>query len=289
MTMSVAATQPAAAPMVIEAKKLNDRLYVLEGGGGNTALFITADGVTVVDTKSPGGWGKVLLQKIQSITDKPVTTIINTHSHWDHLSGNPDFPASVEVIAHENVPGYVKNWKAAYGRPDQPSTIGEAGGRGMPKRTFKDKLSVGAGADEIDLFHFGPAHTGGDSFILFRALRTMHVGDVYPGNGDLPIMDKNNGGSGIEFASTIAKAASVPGVETLINGHGATTTKPADMRKYSKFIRDFVSYVQAQKKAGKSVDEVVKGWKTPLQYAGYATPNVDRVRANVEVIFEQSK
>ena len=103
LSMTVAAfQQPAAAPpMVVEVEKLKDNLYVMKGGGGNSAVFIGADGVTVVDTKNPG-WGKPLLEKIQSVTTKPVVRIINTHTHGDHVSGNVDFPATVDVVVQEN-------------------------------------------------------------------------------------------------------------------------------------------------------------------------------------------
>src|SRR5947209_6317451 len=99
----VKAQQPAAnAPMVVEVEKVKDTLYVLRGGGGNTAVFLTADGVTVVDAKNPG-WGKPILDKIKTITDKPVTTLINTHTHGDHVSGNVEFPATVDIIVQENM------------------------------------------------------------------------------------------------------------------------------------------------------------------------------------------
>ena len=91
LTMTLAAFQQAPAPMVVEVEKLKDNLYVMKGGGGNSAVFIGTDGVTVVDTKNPG-WGKPLLEKIQSVTTKPVVRIINTHTHGDHVSGNVDFP-----------------------------------------------------------------------------------------------------------------------------------------------------------------------------------------------------
>ena len=70
------------------------------GAGGNTAVFATSTGVTLVDTKNPG-WGQVLLDKVKSITDKPVTTVINTHAHYDHVSGNIAMGPTVEIIAHE--------------------------------------------------------------------------------------------------------------------------------------------------------------------------------------------
>src|SRR5207247_5230805 len=85
---------------VAEIERVKDNLYVIKGGGGNTAAFITGKGVVVVDTKVPG-WGQAILDKIKSVTDKPVTTIINTHTHGDHVGSNSEFPATVEIIAHE--------------------------------------------------------------------------------------------------------------------------------------------------------------------------------------------
>src|SRR5436190_23953786 len=95
------AQQPA--PKVIEVEKLKDNLFVLRGngGGGNTAVFITSTGVVVVDAKNPG-WGQPILDKIKELTPKPVTTLINTHTHGDHVSGNVEFPAEVDIIVHEN-------------------------------------------------------------------------------------------------------------------------------------------------------------------------------------------
>ena len=292
LTMTVAALQqPAAppAPMVIDVDKLKDNLYVMKGGGGNSAVFITANGVTVVDTKLPG-WGQPLLDKIRTVTNKPVTTIINTHTHFDHNSGNVEFPASVEVITHANTKTYMEQANPVYGLQTgaQPNIFKEHGGNGMPKRTFNDKMTVGRGPDQIDLYYFGRAHTGGDAFVVFPALRVMHVGDTMA-NRNIPIIDKNNGGSGVEFSATVAKAAQVPNVDTIINGHNPTTITPADLRLFSEFIADFVKFTQDAKKAGKTVDDVVNTWKAPAKYTGYGMPNPMFVRSDAQVIFEETK
>ena len=167
----------------------------MRGGGGNTAVFVTAKGVTLVDTKNPG-WGQPLLDKIKTVSDKPMTTIINTHTHYDHVSGNVACRPRVEIIAQENTAKMMP--KPAKSRASAPTeNVFKANpGKGMPKRTFKDKMTIGSGADQIDLYYFGPAHTGGDAFVEFPAHRIMHVGDTFPNKG-LPIMDKNNGGSGV--------------------------------------------------------------------------------------------
>src|SRR5471030_1239400 len=99
LSIAIAAQQPQA--KVIDVTKLKDNLYVLKGGGGNTSVFITANGVVVVDAKNPG-WGQPILDKIKTLTDKPVTTLINTHTHGDHVSGNVEFPATVDIVVQEN-------------------------------------------------------------------------------------------------------------------------------------------------------------------------------------------
>ncbi len=105
LTVAVAAQQPAAAaaPSVdnLTVEKVKDNLFVIRGAdsGGNTAVFVTAKGVTLVDTKNPG-WGQPLLDKVKTFTDKPVTMVINTHLHYDHVSGNVAMPATVEIVAH---------------------------------------------------------------------------------------------------------------------------------------------------------------------------------------------
>lgn len=286
-TMAVAAAQDP--PKTVTVDKLKDNLYVLKGGGGNTALFLTAAGAVVVDTKLPG-WGQPLLDAVSGVTRMPVTMVINTHTHYDHTNGQVEFPASVEVVAHVNTKTYMTQANPVYGLQtgQQPNIFNEHGGRGMASRTFTDTLTIGSGADRIDLHHFGRAHTGGDTYVVFPALGVMHAGDTFPSR-NLPIMDINNGGSGLAFAATLAKAAAVPGVTTIINGHNDTTTTPADLKTYAEFIGDFVAAVQAAKTAGKTVDDVVRSWQTPAKYAGYGPAQAARVKADAEVIFTETK
>jgi glyoxylase-like metal-dependent hydrolase (beta-lactamase superfamily II) len=292
VTLSVQAyQQPAAqAPRVVEVDKVKDNLFVLKGGGGNTAVFVTADGVTVVDTKNPG-WGQPILDKIKTLTDKPIVRIINTHTHGDHVSGNVEFPATVDIVVHENTKGNMEQMRAVTGLqppPPGPNIFQQNKGRGLAKRTFKDTMTIGKGADQVDLHYFGRAHTNGDAWVVFTALRVMHCGDAFH-TRDLPIMDANNGGSGVNYSATLAKAAQVKGVDTLINGHNPTTTTIVDLKTQSEFIADFVKFVQDAKKSGKTVDDVVKTWKTPAKYTGYATAAEARIRADAQVIWDETK
>jgi len=292
LSIAVKAAQQPAPPQPsvdnITVETVKDNLFVLRGGGGNTAVFVTANGVTLVDTKNPG-WGTPLLAKVKTLTDKPVTTVINTHTHYDHNSGNVEMPAAVEIVATEMTAKLMTQMNPVAGLGATPNVFKDNPGKGMPKRTFKDKLTLGSGADRIDLYYFGPAHTGGDAFVAFPAHRVMHAGDTFPSKS-VPIMDKNNGGSGVEYASTIRKAVKgVPNIDTIINGHTAANTTPADMAQFADFVADFVAHVQAAKKAGKTPEQAVAEWKNPEKYTGYATPIAARATAYAQVIFDETK
>ena len=293
LTAAVAAYQQPAAgakPMVVEVEKLRDNLFVLRGGGGNTGVLVGSAGVVVVDTKNPG-WGQPILNKIKELTDKPVTTIINTHTHGDHVSGNVEFPATVDVVTHENTAANMKAMKTVTGFQAQPGArnIFDANeGRGLPKRTFKDKMTIGSGADQVDLYYFGRGHTNGDAWIVFPAARVMHAGDIFSGK-NLPLLDANNGGSGVEIGATLARAhGGVSGVDSIITGHSTVMTM-ADLKEYADFNREFMLFVQAGKKAGQSPSQIAESWKMPDKYTGYAAPQAARLQSNVQVIFDESK
>ena len=291
----VIAQQPAGGqkPMVVEVEKLKDNLFVLRGGGGNTTVFVQADGITVVDTKNPG-WGAPILAKIKELSPKPVTTIINTHTHGDHVSGNVEFPASVDVVVQENTATNMKAMRAVTGlsKPGAPPPVNifeQNQGRGLPKRTFKDRMTLFKGPDQIELYYFGRGHTNGDAWILFPAARVVAAGDIFPGK-NLPILDANNGGSGLDIGETLAKAHStlVKSADTFVTGHSTNMT-PAELMEYATFNREFAAAARAAKKAGTSVEDFVKSYSVPAKFTGYQAAQEARVRSNAQVIYDEIK
>lgn len=283
--LQTASGQPPA-PMVIEVEKLKDNLFVLKGGGGNTAVFVTAKGVVVVDTKNPG-WGQPVLEKIRTLTGKPVSMIINTHSHHDHVSGNVAFPATVDIVTHENTQANMRQMKAYTGRTEPPPNVfKESNGKGLSKRTFKDRMSLGSGADQIDLYYFGRGHTNGDAWVVFKALRTLHAGDIFSGK-NLPFLDANTGGSGVAIGETLQKAYdTIKNVDTIITGH-STQMMWADLLEYADFNKVFLNDVRAAKQAGKNAADIASAWTIPAKFAGYAAPQGTRLRDNVQVVYDE--
>lgn len=260
----------------LEIQKVKDNLYVITGGGGNTAAFITEKGVVVVDTKLPG-LGQQILDKVKSVTDKPVMMVINTHTHGDHVGSNNAFTGAVEFVAQENCKASMEK---------MPAFQSEDGKKFLPGKTYKDKLSLLKGNDKIDLYYFGRGHTSGDSFVVFPALKVMHSGDMFAFSKGVPIIDINNGGSGVEYPKSLMKAAAgIKSVESVIPGHSAVTNW-AEFKEYGEFMRDFVAAVEQAKKDGKTVDQAVSDLKLPEKYKDY---NMGRAKTAITAIYGELK
>ena len=277
------APAPAPAPTAaqLDVVKLKDNLFVITSSapgnpatfsGGNVSVLITDRGVTLVDTKL-AAWGQALLDKVKSITPKPVTTIVNTHTHGDHTGNNDKF-GKVEVIVHENTKANMAKMPAFSGDNAQF----------MPSKTFTTTWTQGKGQDQIELRYFGAAHTNGDSVIVFPALRIAQMGDVFAWK-DGPLCDRNNGGSCVAYPKTLAgAAASLKNIDIVIPGH-SPMMKVSDVEEYQRFMADLVRSSQAAMKAGKTVDEAFAAFSL-AKYPGYKN---ERVKASIEVIYDESK
>jgi cyclase len=281
-SLRLAAVQNAQAPLPAIAK-VKDNLYVITGSdptdrskftGGNVGVFVTDAGVVLVDTKL-ANYGQALLDQIKSVTPKPVTTIINTHTHGDHTGSNEGFPATVDIIAHEQTKANMAKMDAFKGDK----------AKFLPKRTYQDTLSIGTGKDQIDLFYFGAGHTNGDTFVVYPSLRVLQTGDMFAWR-DAPFVDRANGGSGVEFPQTLSKAiAAIKNIDTVIPGHSAVTT-PKDLQQFQQYTADLLAETRAAMTSGKSVEEAAAASTLTTKYPGYKS---ERVKAAVEAIYGELK
>ena len=277
----------------IDTLNVRDTLYHLGDGGANALALIDEinGGVVLVGTKLPD-WGQPVLDAVYQVTDLPVTTIISPHADADHTGSNGEFPDVVEIIAHENTRANMARMELF------------AGGAGLPTTTFTDRFALLEDLDRIELYHFGPAHTDGDVVVVFPEKRTAYLGDLFPDKA-APIIDTANGGSGVAFPETLAKAvAAIDGVDRVITGHGPIPTTYAGrgrrdrgarrawtgwmtwdgLAEYADFNRDFLAAVQAAYEAGRSVDEAAANLDLPERYADYG---MEQARANVEAIYNE--
>ena len=269
-------------PPITPIQKVADNLYWVYGQGGNTGVFVTANGVVLVDTKV-ANQGQAILDQVKMVTDKPVTHIINTHTHGDHTGSNMFFPASVEIVTQENT-------RANMAKGTNPNFNTPENKQGLPDRTFKDKMSLLKGKETIDLYYFGAAHTNGDAIVVFKEARVMHTGDMFAQKG-LPLIDRNNGGSGVAYGETIAKAArGIKNVNTVITGHAATTMTWQDFVDYGEFNRAYLAHARESLKAGKSPEQAAMDFKLPEKFKDYTlTGGRGGAGGNFGVIFDELK
>jgi glyoxylase-like metal-dependent hydrolase (beta-lactamase superfamily II) len=269
-------------------QKIKDNLYKIPGAGSNTTVFVTTDGVVLVDTKLANN-GQQILTQVKAVTDKPVTTIINTHVHPDHNGSNDYFRADrpmVQVVAHENT----KKWVSANPK---------ANPAWMPDTTFTDTMTIGKGKDRIDLYYFGPGHTNGDAFVVFPALRAMCIGDLMAWNMG-PLIDPATGGSIIALPDTLEKAMKgIKNVDLVIEGHGAVNTWQG-LRLYTEFHRALLNAAKTALSRNQTPEDALaeleknKKWAImlkdellkDLEYGG--TPK-SRALINLNVAFQELK
>ena len=269
-------------------EKVKDNLYKIGGAGSNTTVFITAEGVVLVDTKLANN-GDAILKQVQTVTDKPVSMIINTHTHPDHNGSNDFFKKArptIEVVAHENT----KKWVAANPKADPAMT---------PDRIFTDKMTLGTGKDRIDFYYFGAGHTNGDAFVVFPSLRAMCIGDLMAWNM-APLIDPATGGSVIALPDTLEKAQKgIKNVDLVIEGHGNVNTW-AGLRAYTEFNRALLNAAKAalakKETPEQALAELEKNSKfavflkeellKDLEYGG--TPK-SRALINLNVAFQELK
>jgi glyoxylase-like metal-dependent hydrolase (beta-lactamase superfamily II) len=278
----VAAQRGPGIPPTGTIRNVRGNLHLIPGQGPNTLVFLTKTGVVLVDTKLPNN-GEAILKQVRTITDLPVTMIINTHSHPDHTGSNDFFPAAAEVVTHLNT----QKWMAA-----NPKTAANAAM--MPDKTFTDRMTIGSGDERIDLYYFGAGHTNGDAFVVFPAVRVMAAGDQMAWNM-APLIDPNAGGSVFALPDSLQKTLKgFPNVDIVIEGHGEVNTW-AGFRDYTQFSRALLEAAKAG--LGKRTAEEVAAELKPkfpvftkeellpgVEYGG--TP-LSRAVINVNVAFQE--
>jgi cyclase len=283
--------QPAPRSVRMRTLRPGDILYVLIGGGGNALALTHEEGVVLVDTKLPG-WGRAILDAVETVSDRPVTTIINTHAHAEHTGSNPEFPSATQIVAHANTRANMQKLDAFKG----PQA------KFLPNRTVTDRMSLLEGPDRIDLYYFGRGHTNGDLVVVFPEKRVAYFGDLFPSKA-APVIDTANGGSGVAFPETLSRArARITGVDRVITGHEqglvaerdprATSTDIstpqtmtwADLEEYADFNRDFLAAVREAIAAGKSAAEAEATLRLPERYKAY---DMQQAKANVEAIYRE--
>jgi len=233
-------------PAKLNTVKLADDLYVIHNDfvPGNTTALVTSEGVVLVDDKFELDFPNIVAE-VKKLTSQPIKYVINTHHHADHSGSNAKMQGiSAQVIASEQARENMVDGK-------QP---------GLPTIVFEHHAHVYLGGKNVELYHFGRAHTNGDVVVLFPAQRTLAAGDMFTFGDDVPeLIDYSGGGSAKEWTSTLDSALQLD-FNNVVPGHGNVTTK-AEMRKYRDStvrLRNRVHELNVQKKSRADIEKVMR-------------------------------
>lgn len=246
----------------IEVTKVTDHIYMLVGQGGNIAISVGEDGVFMIDDQFAHLTPKIL-KAIQSVTDKPVEFLINTHWHGDHTGGNENMQKEGAVIvAHENVR---KRMSMDQFNKERKTTKKASPKEALPVITFSKDVSFFFNDESIFIFHVHEAHTDGDAMVYFTKSNVLHTGDAYF-QGKYPYIDLNSGGSTQGYIAAIKKALLVINDDTkIIPGHRNMSTK-TELQAYLEMLENIERNVFAEIRAGKTEEEVIKNTSITKKY-----------------------
>ncbi len=238
----------------ITVQSINDNFHVLFGLGGNIAVSVGDDGVLIVDDQFPQLMPKIK-SAIKNLGGKQVDFAINTHWHFDHAEGNISLgPEGTWLVSQANSRQMMQQdhiinlVSLAYEQKAYPESA-------WPDITYDDTMQFHFNGEQIDLMHFGPAHTTGDTAIVFRKSNAVHLGDVYNNSG-YPFIDAGNGGTldgVIEFCSATLKAIDENTV--VIPGHGPLANYE-DLVEYVDMLTTIRNRMMVLIEKGATLEEV---------------------------------
>jgi glyoxylase-like metal-dependent hydrolase (beta-lactamase superfamily II) len=233
-------------PAKLNTVKITNDLYVIHNDfvPGNTTALITNEGVLLVDDKFEIDFPNIVAE-VKKLTNQPIKYVVNTHHHSDHSGSNAKMQAiSVQVVASEQARANMVDGK-------QP---------GLPTMVFDRHAHIYLGGKNVELYHFGRAHTDGDIVVLFPEQRTLAAGDMFTfGDATPELIDYSGGGSAKEWTTTLDSALQLD-FDNVVPGHGVVTTK-AEMKKFRASTLQFRNRVHelvVQKKSRADIEKAMR-------------------------------
>ncbi len=239
--------------VTITVDTLSQNVYMLTGRGDNIGLYVGKENVFMIDDQFAPLSAKIKTT-IATLTNKPITYLVNTHMHGDHTGGNVNFNTDeTTIVAQDNVRKRLQTrgqQNVAAKKLSQADYL-----KTLPEITFSEDLAFYDGDETIMAFHVHNAHTDGDSMIYIVNENVLHMGDTYF-SGRYPYIDLKSGGSIDGYIAAHKKALLVIDENTkIIPGHGRPSNK-SELQTYVNMLEDIRSIVQKEIAAGKTLEEI---------------------------------
>ncbi len=267
--------------VTITVDTLSQNVYMLTGRGGNIGLYVGKEKVFMIDDQFAPLSAKIKTT-IATLTNKPITYLVNTHMHGDHTGGNVNFNTDeTTIVAQDNVRKRLQTrgqQNVAAKKLSQADYL-----KTLPEITFSEDLAFYDGDETIMAFHVHNAHTDGDSMIYIVNENVLHMGDTYF-SGRYPYIDLKSGGSIDGYIAAHKKALLVIDENTkIIPGHGRPSNK-SELQTYVTMLEDIRSILQKEIAAGKTLEEITADTQLLSMYDnthgnGYINP--EKMRTTV--------
>lgn len=239
----------------VTTRKVNENLFLLYGLGGNIAVSKGNDGVLIVDSQIPIIFPKIM-KAIKKLSDDKIIYTINTHWHWDHSDGNLVLDSDeTKIISHSNARenmqkgGLINMGTTILNQEPYPKSA-------LPVITHENGMSLYFNDEKIDLLHFGPAHTTGDTVIYFTNQNAIHLGDVFFSNS-YPFIDVDNGGSLSGMINYLEKIVLVIDKDTIVMpGHGEISSI-SDIKETIEMLKTVKNRILMSIENNQSLEQII--------------------------------
>ena len=251
-----------------EFRRLAPNVYAFVRGGGpnivnatlsNSGVLVGPDNVTVIDAQGPPVQAHELLRAIRTVTDKPITRVVNTHHHRDHTNGNYLFqPAEIvmtpimrDLVIQQGIPD-----RAYADRPEFQERLSELR-LVEPTTLITSEVTYKLGQLEARVMVPGRGHSYGDIMVYLPQHKLLFSGDI----GFFYVTPGLHTGD-TEHWLTICDQIQKMDVETIVPGHGPIggKTQMAEMADYIRYMRDEIRRgYDAGKSPGRAAAEVRVG------------------------------
>jgi cyclase len=252
-----------------------------ELGVSNAGLLLDKEGTMAVDALMVPAMTRRFITEIKKVTRKPVTRLVNTHHHIDHVGGNSLF-REAEIVSHtfcrdemtrtglqvESLQKRIPRFAAEFSKVKLA----------VPEVTFEDRLVFHQAGRDVELRHLGPAHTFGDTFVYLPKDKVLFAGDIafyYV----TPLAFQGHVGNWLKVADRILKMD----VETIVPGHG-----PIGGKKELREMRAYLALVRREAKkrfaAGMTAEQAARDVKLGI-YARWREP--ERILPNIMRLYQE--
>lgn len=213
-------------------EEIRDGLYWITDGAYQAMFLTTGQGVIAID--APPSIGENYLNAIAEVTDEPITHVIYSHAHNDHVGSMSMFPNDAAYIAHQKIAETL----AKRNDPNRP----------LPSITFEDKYTLEVGNQKLELEYHGPIHEPGNIFVYAPNQKVLMLVDVvFP--GWVPFKDLAMAQDVPEFLAAHDKILEY-NFDTYIGGHLTRLGTMEDVQIQKEYFQDI------QASSGKANQEV---------------------------------